>query len=186
MISLKVLYFILKSTFMAFGGGNALFPFMRQEAVVKNKWLTEKEFDKLIIATNMIPGPSVVESLSYISMKMLGKWKGAIIALLGILPHVLFALTILIFTQKYIPSNYLYVINVSVMPVIIGLLLSFSIRFIKLSKKEIGIPLMISLIIFSIAFSLFIPTPWNIPAIFMIFIIIITLIYGYFKERNIK
>jgi chromate transport protein ChrA len=37
MISLKVLYFILKSTFMAFGGGNALFPFMRQEAVVKNK-----------------------------------------------------------------------------------------------------------------------------------------------------
>jgi hypothetical protein len=42
------------------------------------------------------------------------------------------------------------------------------------------------LIIFSIAFSLFIPTPWNIPAIFMIFIIIITLIYGYFKERNIK
>lgn len=183
-MAFKVLVFILRSTFMAFGGGNALFPFMRKEVVDKHKWMTEKEFDKLIITTNMIPGPSVVESLSFIAMKLLGPIKGAIIALIGILPHILFALGLFIIAQEYLPEQYLLVVNVSVMPVIIGVLLAFAWRFIKLSHKEIGFPLMIALIIFTIGFSIFIPTPWNIPAIVMIAVIITTLTFEVIKSKK--
>ena len=178
---LKVLLFIFKCTFMAFGGGNALFPFIRQEAVKKNEWLTDKEFDNLIITTNMIPGPSVVESLSYVSMKVLGKWKGALITIIGIFPHIIFALGLYIVSQKFLPEKYLFVINVSIMPVIIGVLISFSWRFIKISNKEISSPLMIALILATTIFTLFVPTPWNIPAIIMIFVILTTLLYEYIK-----
>lgn len=186
MKSLKVLIFILRSTFMAFGGGNALFPFIRKEAVTKHRWMTEKEFDKLIITTNMIPGPSVVESLSYVAMKVLGPWKGAIVTIVGILPHILFALGIYIIAQTYLPIEYLLVINVSVMPVIIGVLLAFSWRFIKVSNKEISTPLMIALIIGTSAFSIFIPSPWNIPAIVMIVVIALTMTFEYFKLKKNK
>ncbi|NQZ65996.1 MAG: chromate transporter [Mycoplasmatales bacterium] len=184
MKSLKVLLFLLRTTFMAFGGGNALFPFIRKEAVVKNKWLTEKEFDKLVVTTNMIPGPSVVESLSYISMKVLGPLKGAIITLIGILPHILFALGLLIIAQEFLPKKYLFVINVSVIPVIIGVLLAFTWRFVKISNKEIGFPKMMGLLIFTIIFSLFVPSPWNITAFVMIGVIIFTMIFEYFKIKK--
>lgn len=184
--SLIVLFFILKTTFFAFGGGNALFPFIRQEAVVKYKWLTEKEFEKLVITTNMIPGPSVVESLSFISMKVLGKWRGAIIAIIGILPHILFALGLLIIAETFLPTKYLFVINASVMPVIIGVLIAFSWRFIKTSNKEIATPLMIVLVVFTISFSLFVPSPWNIPAIIMVGIIILMIIVEYIKLHKKK
>lgn len=186
MKSLKVLIFILRSTFMAFGGGNALFPFIRREAVGKHNWMTSKEFDKLIITTNMIPGPSVVESLSYIAMKVLGPFKGALITIIGILPHILFALGIYIVAQEYLPEEYLFVINVSVMPVIIGVLLAFAWRFIKVSNKEISTPLMIGLIIFTVGFSLFIPSPWNIPAIVMVAVIALTMIFEFFKLKKEK
>lgn len=184
-MAFKVLIFILRSTFLAFGGGNALFPFMRKEVVAKHKWMTEKEFDKLIITTNMIPGPSVVESLSFISMKLLGPFKGGVIALLGILPHILFALGLFIIAQEYLPEQYLLVVNVSVMPVIIGVLLAFAWRFIKLSNKEIGFPLMFALIIFTIGFSVFVPTPWNIPAIVMVVVIIATLSFEFIKSKKL-
>ena len=180
----SVVGFLLKTTFMAFGGGNALFPFMRQEAVIKRKWLTDKEFDKLIVTTNMIPGPSVVESLSFISMKVLGKFKGALAAIVGILPHILFALGIFIIAQEYLPEKYLFVINVSVMPVIIGVILAFAWRFIKISNKEIGIPLMLGLLIFTVSFSLFIPSPWNIPAFVMVGVILFVLIFEFARHKK--
>lgn len=184
MKSFKVLFFLLRTTFMAFGGGNALFPFIRREAVLKYKWLTEKEFDKLVVTTNMIPGPSVVESLSYISMKVLGAWKGAFITLIGILPHIIFALGLLIIVETYLPSKYLYVINVSVIPVIIGVLISFTWRFVKLSSKEIGVPMMLIIVILTIAFSLFIPSPWNIPAFVMVVVILLTIIFEFIKLKK--
>ncbi len=184
MKSLKVLFFLLKTTFMAFGGGNALFPFIRKEAVEKNKWLSEKEFDKLVVTTNMIPGPSVVESLSYISMKVLGTFKGAVITLIGILPHILFALGLLILAEKFLPTNYLFVVNVSVIPVIIGVLLAFTWRFVRASEKEIGFPKMLGLLIFTVSFSLFVPSPWNITAFVMIGVIFLTIVFEYFKIRR--
>lgn len=186
MKSLKVFLFILKCTFMAFGGGNALFPFIREEAVKRHRWLTDKEFDHLVITTNMIPGPSVVESLSFVSMKVLGPIKGAIITLIGIFPHIIFALGLYIIAQEFLPEKYLFVINVSVMPVIIGVLLAFSWRFIKISNKEISMPFMLGLVIFTIGFTVFIPTPWNIPAIVMIGVILLTFLFEFVKLRRIK
>ncbi len=177
----KVILFILKATFIGYGGGNALMPIIRRFAVLENKWLTDKEMDDVVVATNLIPGPSVVEALAYVSIKKLGKFWGVIAALVGILPHVIFAFVLFWLSTKYIPTKYLWIINTAIMPIIVAILFMFVVRYIKLSKKEIGLPMMISLIILSSAFCLFIPTPFNIPAIFMIVVILIVFIYEYIK-----
>lgn len=182
----EVFIFILKCTFVGFGGGNALMPIIKKEAVDKKKWLDEKEFDNLVITTNMIPGPSVVETLSYISMKQLGKIKGAIVALLAILPHVLLFIGLFVLAEKFLPQNYLIVISASVMPVIVGILIAFGIRYIKMSKKEMPFYIWFSLFIFTLCFTIFIPSPWNIPAIVMVAVIFLVFIFAWIKTRKQK
>lgn len=157
-------------------------PIIKKEAVDKRGWLTIKEFDNLVISTNMIPGPSVVETLSYIAMKQLGRVQGTICAILAILPHIMMAFGIWIIAEKYLPTKYLVVVSVSVMPVIIGILISFGIRYIKMANKELSLPLWLALFIVTVTFTLFIPSPWNIPAFVMIGVIVITLSISILKK----
>lgn len=184
MKSLRVFLFILKCTFIGFGGGNALMPVIKKEAVDKHKWLTLKEFDNLVISTNMIPGPSVVEALSFVAIKQLGKIKGAIITLLAVLPHVMMALGLFIIADRFLPKAYLIVLSASVMPVIVGILIAFGLRYIKASNKQIYLPVWLAIFVFTLAFTLFIPAPYNIPAIVMIFVIVIVFLISFFKEKR--
>ncbi|WP_429978798.1 chromate transporter, partial [Mycoplasmopsis bovis] len=88
----------------------------------KYRWLSEKEFEENVILTNMLPGASVIEALSYIAFKTLGFWKAMIVIVFGVLPHVIFRFLIFYFT-KYIPLKYLFVIEVAVLSTIIGSLI---------------------------------------------------------------
>ncbi len=180
----KVLIFIFKTTFLGYGGGNALMPIIRKFAVIQNGWLDDKEFDDVVIASNMIPGPSVVEALSYIAIKKLGKFWGTIVTLIGILPHMLMALSLFIVSTKFLPKQYLWIINVSIMPVIISILIMFIIRYIKQSRKEIALPVMIALIIGSFGFCMFIPAPYNIPAIIMIATILTVFLVEFIRTKK--
>jgi chromate transporter len=53
---------------------------MREEVVVKKKWLEEQHLD-LIGATNLIPGPNSTEMAIHIGHERAG-WKGLIVRLL--------------------------------------------------------------------------------------------------------
>ncbi|WP_429996442.1 chromate transporter, partial [Mycoplasmopsis bovis] len=63
----RVLWFIIFTSFIGFGGGNALLPIFKRYSVDKYRWLSEKEFEENVILTNMLPGASVIEALSYIA-----------------------------------------------------------------------------------------------------------------------
>lgn len=178
----KVLWFIILSTFVGFGGGNALMPILKRYSVDKYKWLTNEEFEENILITNMLPGPSVIEALSYISFKMLGFWKGSIAVIFGALPHVLVAFLLFYFT-KYIPKNYLYVIEVAVLSTIIGTLIIFVVNYFKKGSKQIGISLWLILFLSTFFFTLFIPNPYNMPIGIMIVVILIFTSVFYAKKR---
>lgn len=182
----EVFLFIFKCTFVGFGGGNALMPIIKKEAVDKRKWLDEKEFDNLVITSNMIPGPSVVEALSYISMKQLGKVKGAIVALLAILPHIMMFMALFVVAEQFLPTKYLYVIAASVMPVIVGILIVFGWRYIKQTRKELPFWVWFSIFIFTLCFTIFIPSPANIPAIVMVAVIFCIFAFSFIKGRKDK
>lgn len=74
---------------IGFGGPAAHIAMMRDEVVVKRKWMNEQHFLDLLGATNLIPGPNSTEMAIHIGYDK-GGWKGLIIAgLCFILPAVI-------------------------------------------------------------------------------------------------
>ncbi len=79
----------LKLGLTAFGGPAVHIAMMRQEAVVKRKWMSEQHFLDLVGATNLIPGPNSTEMAIHIGQER-GGWRGLLIAgLCFIMPAVL-------------------------------------------------------------------------------------------------
>ncbi|TPR54655.1 chromate transporter [Metamycoplasma neophronis] len=181
----RVLGFILFISFVGFGGGNALMPVIKRDAVDKYHWLTEEEFDRVVVVTNMLPGASVIEAISYISIKCLGFWKGFIITIIGILPHC-FLFFGLFLAMTYVPKQYLYVVSLGVLISIIGFLINFGINYMKKSYKKMNVGLWIFLFLITLAFSLFVPVPYNMPVFVMVLVMVIFFIIVKIQKRNAK
>ncbi|VEU59547.1 chromate transporter [Mesomycoplasma neurolyticum] len=181
----KVFFFIIKCTFVGFGGGNAIMPVIKEFAVNKYKWISDEEFNDGIVACNLIPGPAVIEMLSYIAIKKLGKFKGSLVVLIAVIPHVTLAL-ILYYLASYLPLKYLYVINVGVISALIGIIAAFAYRFLKSSMSQLNLIVWVLLFLFTLLFCLFIPAPFNIPAIPLICIIFSIFILEIIKTKKSK
>jgi chromate transporter len=63
----------------AFGGPAAHIALMKEEVVVRRRWLTEAEFLDLLGATNLIPGPNSTEMAIHIGF-LRGRWLGLLLA----------------------------------------------------------------------------------------------------------
>lgn len=182
----NVFLLILMVTFIGFGGGNALMPVIKRYAVDKYHWLDADEFDKNVVITNMLPGPMAIQALSYISIRSLGFWKGSLVVILAAIPHV--ALVVgLYFALTQLPQKYLVVVQIGVLSAIVGCLIGFGWNYFKKGIKESKISLWIILFLSTILFSLFVPTPFNVPvAIMLLFIAIFTTHYIIKKKRISK
>ncbi|UUM19842.1 MULTISPECIES: chromate transporter [unclassified Mycoplasma] len=180
--------FVLKITFLGFGGGNAMLPIIKSEAVEKKRWLTNAEFDEMVVISNMLPGPSTTQCLSYVVRKFYNIWVTYLLVLIAALPHILFAFLILLILT-YIPRQYIYVIGAcALMPVIAGVVL-IGYRYVKRSQNTLKLPVWLLIAIASTAYCLFIPFPYNLPiftfGILFICTFIYTLIVMYkHKKRN--
>lgn len=69
---------MLKVGVIGFGGGNALIPVIQQEVVEENKYITQEEYEKDIVAATLTPGALPVEIASGVGKQMCGM-KGMIL-----------------------------------------------------------------------------------------------------------
>lgn len=74
----EVITLFLRLGLTAFGGPAAHIAMMRDEVVVRRKWLTEQQFLDLLGATNLIPGPNSTEMAIHLSYSRAG-WPGLIL-----------------------------------------------------------------------------------------------------------
>lgn len=89
----------LKLGFTAFGGPAAHIAMLREETVVRRRWLSDQYFLDLVGATNLIPGPNSTEMVMHTGHLRAG-WRGLIVAgSLFILPA---ALIVLAFAWLYV------------------------------------------------------------------------------------
>ena len=117
-----------------------MFPMIRQYCVEKNKWVSDHDIDDILVITNSLPGASAVEGIMYISLLLLkSKWKAALVTSLSLLPHTLLFFVLFFLSNKYIPTEYLKIIYVAVIPVIIALLLNMSLRYLKIIRNELPV-----------------------------------------------
>ncbi|WP_322962021.1 chromate transporter [Mycoplasmopsis cynos] len=181
----KLFFFILKISFIGFGGGNALMPVIKKEIVENKKLLDVKEFDQIVIVTNMLPGASVIQCISYISIKLLGKVKGIIITLFALLPHIMFSFGLLLLFSK-IPEQYVQIFAIGVLVSIIAFLIDFGINYLKQSRQNIKPPFIVLIFLFSFSFCFFVPAPFNVPILAIIFVLVIYFIIYWIKNKGGK
>ncbi|MDP9351486.1 MAG: chromate efflux transporter [Chloroflexota bacterium] len=84
----------VKLGFTAFGGPAAHIAMLRDEVVVRRRWLSEQHFLDLLGATNLIPGPNSTEMVIHVGQARAG-WRGLLVGgALFILPAALIVLVL--------------------------------------------------------------------------------------------
>jgi chromate transporter len=151
----------LKLGVIGFGGPAAHIAMMREEVVVKRKWLSEQYFLDLIGATSLIPGPNSTEMAIHIGHERAG-WKGLIVAgVCFILPAVfitgIFAWLYKIYGQLPEVQPFLYGIKPAIIAIILG-------AVYPLAKKSLKSLELIVIGVFVLVCSLF-----NINEIYLMF-----------------
>ncbi|MGG5578690.1 chromate efflux transporter [Myroides sp. C15-4] len=135
-VSLKeIIKVFTKLGIIGFGGPAAHIAMMREEVVVKRKWMDEQHFLDLLGATNLIPGPNSTEMAIHIGYDKAG-WKGLIIAgLCFILPAVLLTGVLAYFYKNYgeLPQiqPFLYGIKPAIIAIILGAVFPLAKKSIK-------------------------------------------------------
>jgi chromate transporter len=120
-IYIKVLYVFLKIGLFSFGGGNAILPLIRQEAV-SNGWLTSREFTDLVAVSQATPGPIAINGATYVGYKA-GGILGSILATIGVvLPTFIIMLIFTRFFLKFRDNKYVKYIFIGLIPATIGLM----------------------------------------------------------------
>ncbi|MGL4582127.1 MAG: chromate efflux transporter [Flavobacterium sp.] len=135
-VSLKeIVKVFTKLGIIGFGGPAAHIAMMREEVVVKRKWMDEQHFLDLLGATNLIPGPNSTEMAIHIGYDKAG-WKGLIIAgLCFILPAVFLTGVLAYFYKNYgeLPQvqPFIYGIKPAIIAIILGAVFPLARKSIK-------------------------------------------------------
>lgn len=92
------------------GGGYAIIPLIQEQVVDVYQWLDLQEYTDIITISQMTPGPLVVNTASFVGMRIAGIW-GAIAATIGsIFSGMLISVSLYKFFKKH--ENIDFVANV--------------------------------------------------------------------------
>jgi len=106
---------------LGFGGGPALIPLIRVEAVDRYQWLDNQEFADSIAICNALPGPIATKLAAFIGYKIAG-WMGAAVAIIGAVSPTLIIVVLLgSLTMKYSNSLEFKAMIEAVRPVVVVL-----------------------------------------------------------------
>ena len=83
MIYLELFLSFFQMGLFGFGGGYAVLPLIKEQVVIQHPWLTMSEFTDLITISQMTPGPIVVNSATFIGLRIAGVG-GAFVATAGV------------------------------------------------------------------------------------------------------
>lgn len=118
----------------AFGGPAAHVAMMRDEVVVRRRWVTEQEFLDLLGATNLIPGPNSTEMAIHIGL-IRARWRGLLVAGVSfILPAMLIVLALAWAYVRYGTTPVGDALLYGIEPVVIAIVL---IAVVKLGRTAV-------------------------------------------------
>jgi chromate transporter len=101
MIILKLFWSFFIVGLFSFGGGYAAMPFIQEQVVDLNGWLTFNEFVDVVTISQMTPGPIGINAATFVGMKVSGI-PGAVMATVGfVTPSCIIVLTLAYLYYKY-------------------------------------------------------------------------------------
>jgi len=98
---LTLFIIFLQIGLFSIGGGYAIIPLIQEQVVNTYHWLTIQEYTDIITISQMTPGPLVVNTASFVGIRLAGVG-GAIAASIGsILSGTVFSIALYKFFKKY-------------------------------------------------------------------------------------
>ncbi len=170
----------LKIGAFTFGGGYAMIPIIRNEVVVKKKWLEDSEFMDLLAIAQSLPGPISLNTAVFVGNKRKG-FKGSLFTSLGIIlpSFVTILLIAMVFTQfkdNPVIDRIFKGIRPAVVALIFTPLLSLG-KSANVTWKNIWIPILVALLVWRLGVS---------PIYIVALCIILSLGLFYIKEQKNK
>ena len=146
----------LKIGAFTFGGGYAMIPIIRNEVVIKKRWLENDEFMDLLAIAQSLPGPISLNTAVFVGNKRKGI-KGSIFTSLGIiLPSFVIILLIAIVFTQFKDNPIIERIFKGIRPAVVALiftpLLSLG-KSAKITWKTIWIPILAAFLIWKLGVS---------------------------------
>ncbi|HWQ71877.1 MAG TPA: chromate transporter [Desulfitobacteriaceae bacterium] len=107
---------------LGFGGGPAVVPLIKTEAVDRYHWMDEQEFADALAISNALPGPIATKMAAYIGYRQAG-WPGVIVSLIGtVAPTLIIVILLSTIIMKYSDSPELKAMLEAVRPVVVVLI----------------------------------------------------------------
>ncbi|MDD2233526.1 MAG: chromate transporter [Desulfitobacteriaceae bacterium] len=112
----------VRASNLGFGGGPAVVPLIKAEAVDRYHWMDEQEFADALAISNALPGPIATKMASHIGYKQAG-WPGVVVALIGtVVPTLIIVILLSNIIMKYSDSPELKAMLKAVRPVVVVLI----------------------------------------------------------------
>lgn len=128
---LFITFFTIGST--AFGGGYAVMPLITRYIVEQRHWLSIIELADVTSISQMTPGPIILNSATFVGVKMAGFMGGVVATLGSVLPSFLILLVLGYYFFKNSNLDFVQAILKGLRPAIVGLILIASLTLIKTS-----------------------------------------------------
>lgn len=174
LVSLFKFFFLLG--LFTFGGGLAMLPFMKKQALLKG-WIEEEAWDGFVTLAQVSPGAIAVNCANLIGYQVAGK-KGSLVAIFGMtLPSIVVILILAVFLNQVL-------LNPIVVGALKGILLAVSVLFV-FSFIDLSKPLLHESWLFIWVVLTFVIVYFNIlnPLLMMSVSLIFAIIYGYILKE---
>lgn len=133
---IRIFLTMLKIGALTFGGGYAMVPLFRDEFVNKNGWINDDDMLNMIALGQSVPGAIAVNCSILIGYR-LNKFRGALVALAGVVLPSLIVLTIVTYVYAAVRDN-AYVAGAlrGIRAAVVALLVSAFLSFMKPFYKD--------------------------------------------------
>ncbi|MHB8124780.1 MAG: chromate transporter [Desulfitobacteriaceae bacterium] len=136
---LEVFIAFIRASNLGFGGGPAVIPLIKAEAVDRYHWMDNQEFADALAIGNALPGPIATKMAAYIGYKEAG-WLGAFVALIGtVAPTLIIVVLLGSLVMKYSNSPELKAMLEGVRPVVVVLVAQTAYEMGRKSFPEVGL-----------------------------------------------
>ncbi|QAV32388.1 chromate transporter [Fervidobacterium changbaicum] len=152
------------------GGGYAMVPIIREEFVIKNKFLQPEEFDSLLVIAQSMPGPIAVNTSTLVGYK-LRKVPGVLAAVTG----AIFFPTVIILTIAILLGKFYDLVRPFLNGMKIPLLAIIVVSVLKLWKNSVRN--IEDLVVFSAAFLIVTILKFN-----PVYVILLGIVYGVIRS----
>lgn len=168
---IQLMWGMMKTGIVGFGGGPSVIPLIRHEAVKTYQWINDDEFGEILAIANALPGPIATKIAAYLGYRIKGV-KGAVVAVLGhILPSSLAMILLMSGVYFLSASPIIQGMISAVIPVVAVMLGVMMYEFGQKAVKGLGIYL--GIVSFLLAFLLL-----QVIEIHPAIVIIVFLSYG--------